>query len=98
METAILYSIPATELKDMIAETVQEQLAVFFKDKEPDRRLLTRKEACKKLGVSNPTIIKWTKTGVIPAIRIGSSIRYKACDVDEALANLSILKYQKNIK
>ncbi|MDR1584204.1 MAG: helix-turn-helix domain-containing protein [Prevotellaceae bacterium] len=96
MNQIILHAASATELKDVIAEVVREQLTAFFnKDKSPDTRLFTRKEACKKLGVSNPTIIKWTKTGVIPAIRIGSSIRYRACDVDEALENLSILKYRR---
>lgn len=34
------------------------------------------KELCKRLAVTEPTIIRWRKKGKIPYMTIGSSIRY----------------------
>ena len=49
---------------------------------------ITRKQAITMLGVSAPTIINWSKSGIIPCYRIGSLIRYKRSEIDEALKQM----------
>ena len=46
---------------------------------------ITRKEAIAILGISMPTLNNWSKSGVIPGYRIGSLVRYKRSEIDEAL-------------
>lgn len=49
-----------------------------------ERRLLTRREAAAVLGVHPGTLDRWTRLGVVPAVRIGlRTVRYTA----EALAD-----------
>lgn len=92
----ILHSTPKSELKDLIAETLKEQLSTFFeKDKETDNRLRTRKEVAEMLGISLPTLHSWTKDGIIPAVRIGSSVRYKISDIESAMQNIKSIKYSR---
>lgn len=95
----ILHSTPKDELKSLIANAVKEELSTFFdKEKEPDTKLKTRKEVCEMLGISLPTLHTWTKEGVIPAIRIGSSIRYRPQDVEAAMQNIRSIKHSRYTK
>ena len=97
METnIILHSTPKSELKNLIAETLKEQLSTFFeKYKEPDTRLKTRKEVAEMLNITLPTLHIWTKEGVIPAVRIGASIRYRMSDIENAIKNIRSIKYSR---
>ncbi len=82
------------EFKEFIAETVKEQLVEFFnKGKAPDNRLLSRKEVAKLLGISLPTLHRWTMDGTIKAFRVGRSVRYKMSGVEDALKNIQSIKY-----
>ena len=47
--------------------------------------LLTRAETSKLLSVSLVTLWDWTRKDIIPAFRIGNKVRYKKCDVLNAL-------------
>jgi excisionase family DNA binding protein len=49
--------------------------------------LLTAREVGEILGVSAETILRWTRAGTLPAIRLPSgAIRYREGDLDEWLA------------
>ena len=90
----ILHSTSKSELKDLIAETFKEQLTSFFKkDNEPDNRLLTRKEVSAMLGISLVTLSSWTKEGIIPAVRLNSSVRYRVSDIETAMQDVKSIKY-----
>jgi excisionase family DNA binding protein len=46
-------------------------------------RLLTAREVAELLGVSAETVLRWTRRGELPAIRLpGRAIRYRATDLD----------------
>jgi DNA-binding XRE family transcriptional regulator len=47
--------------------------------------IINRNELCKRLDISEPTVIKWEKEGLIPSFSIGSSVRYNWHTVLEAL-------------
>jgi excisionase family DNA binding protein len=49
-------------------------------------RLLTAREVSEGLGVSAETVLRWTRRGELPAIRLpGGAIRYRADDLDDWL-------------
>lgn len=50
--------------------------------------LLTARHVAGQLGVSAETVLRWTRRGDLPAIRLpGGAIRYRADTLDEWLAN-----------
>lgn len=49
--------------------------------------LLTAREVAEALGMSNETILRWTRAGKLPAIRLPSgAIRYRESDLDQWIA------------
>lgn len=96
IQDIVLHSTPKEELRDLISETIKAQLSVYFpQDKETDTRLLSRKKVSEMLGVSLPTLHSWTKDGVIPAVRLGGSVKYRACDIENALKDIQSIKYSR---
>lgn len=63
-----------------IVENLDNKLTAKYTDV-----LLTREETAKMLSISLVTLWKYTKSGVLPAHRIGSKIRYKKEEVLQAL-------------
>jgi excisionase family DNA binding protein len=47
--------------------------------------LLTTSEVCERLRVTRQTVWRWRKAGLLPAIVIGGTVRFKAVDVDALL-------------
>lgn len=52
-----------------------------------EKQYLNKKQACQYLNVSNNTLDKWIEQG-LPAIRIGTSIRFNKEHVDEWIMSL----------
>jgi excisionase family DNA binding protein len=49
--------------------------------------LLTARRVAEQLGVSPETVLRWTRRGDLPAVRLpGGAIRYREDDLDEWLA------------
>jgi excisionase family DNA binding protein len=51
------------------------------------QELQTRKEVAEKLRVSYPTLAKWRKLGILPAVVIGTRVRYKQSDIESLLTS-----------
>ena len=47
--------------------------------------IIGRCELCKRLGITEPTVIRWEKKGKIPSFHIGSSVRYNWHEVINSL-------------
>jgi excisionase family DNA binding protein len=47
--------------------------------------IIDRQELQRRLGLTEPTVIRWERRGKIPAIRIGSAVRYNWPAVVKAL-------------
>ena len=94
MESTILQNVSLDELKELIAEAVKDQVK-HLKPPQKDPELITRAEVARILGISLPTLNDWTKRGVIPALKIGSRVRYKKADVYAALEKVETLKFQR---
>jgi len=49
--------------------------------------LLTARQVAELLGVSAETVLRWTRRGDLPALRLpGGAIRYRETDLDKWLA------------
>lgn len=95
MENLLLSSISIDSLKAELSDTIRKEISsclADFQPKQPDTDFITRKEAAVILGVSLPTLAKWTLNGIIPAYRISSRIRYKKSEVEDSLSKIRSLK------
>jgi excisionase family DNA binding protein len=94
----ILSGITSNELQENIRLIVRKEFEEIFgelkvfPEMEPTPEFITRKETCRILGITLPTLNEWTKNGVIPAQRIGSRIRYLRTDVYASLKQVEIRK------
>lgn len=78
----------STELKSLIQESVQTELATIsnkLQQQPTEATLLTREEVCNKLSISKSTLWKWTKDEKLPCHRIGNRVYYKLKEVEECL-------------
>lgn len=95
----ILSGITFDELKESFKSIVQSEVQKIVSGlttaPEPSPELITRKETAQILGISLPTLNSWTSTGIIPAQRIGTRIRYKRTDVYNSLKDVETLKYRR---
>jgi excisionase family DNA binding protein len=89
-----LIVITETELRAVLTETIKTELA-NLKPTEPinENQLITRLEASKILGISLPTLYKYTLEGKIQSYRIGSQIRYKKEEILNSLSKIQSFKY-----
>lgn len=90
MNDLILSPISIGELRTVISETVSSEVnkLLQLQNQQPPTELISRKETAKILGVSLVTLNEWQKTGLIPAYRINSRIRYKRVEVMESLSKI----------
>jgi excisionase family DNA binding protein len=90
MENLILSPISIGELKSVISETVTNEvnriLSLNTKPEQPE--YFTRQETAKLLGISLVTLNQWQKTGLVPAYRINTRVRYKKEDVLNSLSKI----------
>lgn len=97
MSNIILHSTPKEELVNLFREVLQTELAnIKPQQEEISNKFHTRKEVAKILDVSLSTLHEWTKEGIIKAHRIGTRVRYKDEDVQNALKEVKTRKYSRN--
>jgi excisionase family DNA binding protein len=85
-------------IKGIVRNEVTEALSGLPVAPEPSPEFITRREAAETLRISLPTLNEWTKTGIIPASRIGTRIRYAKADVLNSLKEVETLKYRRAAK
>jgi excisionase family DNA binding protein len=83
------------EFKTIVQIEVQKIVSGLTTAPEPAPELITRKETALILGISLPTLNDWTKTGIIPAQRIGTRVRYNRANVYASLKDIETLKYRR---
>ncbi len=95
MTHVVLTSIPVDDLKDLIAEAVNQELAKHLPpaNQSPcSNELLTRREAARLLGISLPTLLDYTKQGKITGYRLGTRVRYKRSELEQSLTQIRSAK------
>ena len=81
----IVLNFSPEEMVSMIESAVQKALASNV-PQGAQHEIISRAECMKRLGVSEPTIIKYGERGTIPEMRIGKHVRYEWQSVCAALA------------
>jgi hypothetical protein len=87
MREIFLVGITVEDLVTMIAGSLSYPLKYDIID---------RLELCRRLNITQPTCIKFEKSGLIPALRIGETIRYNWPQVIQQLEAASQLLISEN--
>lgn len=91
----ILNQVSEEELRNIISETVAEQLQKFSSPQKDQVKYLTRSEVSKLLRISLPTLNDYTKTGVIKGYRINGRVLYKSDEIENSLKEIQTIKYKR---
>ena len=65
---------------DLIRTIVHSEVAVILKQRSTET--LSRDQVCSILNISNPTLLKWCKSGVIKYLKIGRNVRFYRNDIE----------------
>jgi excisionase family DNA binding protein len=86
-------NLEVNELQELIENSVKKVLEQNASKKEPETEFITRFEVAKMLQISLVTLTEWIKQGKVPALRIGTRVRFKKADVLNSLKEIQTLKY-----
>lgn len=75
---------------------ITKRLETFEQATENAIEIIDRIELCKRLGITEPTAIKYGKTNKIPEIRIGSCVKYNWPAVISTLENSNVSPSKKD--
>lgn len=85
MQTITFESLP-NAVSNLIGE-VKELKKLIENSKQSDpEELLTRKQACELLNVTDVTLWKWSKQGKIKTYKIGNRIMLKRSEIIESIS------------
>jgi excisionase family DNA binding protein len=86
---------PTPFIQDIIRSVVREELTSLLKEMQASPKYLTRKEVCKLLNISLPTLGEYTRSGIITGRRVGSRILYDEAGVQAALKQIPVIKFKR---
>lgn len=76
MNQSIITHMSSREFKELLRDAIKESLEKRMGIVEPNEPKLSQREAAQYLRVSQPTIIKWRKSGLIPYHNFRGTNRY----------------------
>jgi excisionase family DNA binding protein len=87
MQYILLQGIKLDDFLYQIEKTIETKVNEKLESFRPGNPVsyLDRKDVAKLLKVSLVTISKWTKEGLLKSHRIGTRVRYRSDEVEEAL-------------
>lgn len=90
MDKHVLFSMTVDELRGVIGEAIQTELQNHQTQKnklhdEHIGKLLSQDEVAALLKVTKQTLIRWSKDGILPVVKIGRKVYYKESDVKRML-------------
>lgn len=108
MAQIILNGLTTLQLKELFCEVLNEHLQFPSKNQKTglettyevvdNTKLLTRVETAQILQISLPTLHVYTKRGLIKSYRIGTKIRYKFHEIEEALTSRHFGQMKKGVR
>lgn len=90
MEKTTFTTLSENDLKQIISQCIKDELSTYFssnKGAKSQLDMLSMKDLCEQMKVSKPTIIKWTRLGLLKAHRIGRRVLYKREEIEKSLAD-----------
>jgi hypothetical protein len=91
MEQIQFIGVTPEQLKNQIAETVNNQLGEFlekYKPKQPND-YLTRKQVAELFNVDLSTIANWQKSGKLKPLGLGGRIYFLRSDIEKSLISVN---------
>lgn len=84
MENLIFQQVSLEEITEKTANTVIEKLQELklLQPQKKQEKYLTRNECADMLQISLVTLNVYSKKGIVPSYRIGSTIRYKLSEIE----------------
>lgn len=71
-------------------ERIEKMLDLITEYTKPkEEKLLTIKQVAELLGVTEPTLWRWNKEGVLKRVKVGNKVRYKESDVNKVLEEMA---------
>ena len=92
MEKMIL--INEAELRELIGDALK-NFVPMAKFKHDDEQPVSQQEICNFLNITEPTLIRWKRKGVVPFLQIGSRVLFQKSKVILALENKKGAKHGK---
>lgn len=86
--------ISISELKTLISDVLQSNEVKQDQTTKEDTKYITRQETAEILRISLPTLNEYTKKGILSGYRLGSRVRYKSNEVENALKRIQTVKYR----
>lgn len=89
METTMLHGVNPDQLKELISNSVKNEIEVLKKDlqpKEPDS-FLTRDETKNLLKISNFCLHNWMNKGILKPYKVGNRTYFKRSEIEEKILN-----------
>lgn len=82
------------DLKKELNSTIQNEIKTLKEnlDQNKNSKFLQRKEVLQMLGISNPTLIRWVKEGIIVKYKVGSRVYFIQDEIESIILNNSSLK------
>jgi hypothetical protein len=91
METIQFIQTTPTELANLIAEAVRQEIRTLNRQvenkSEPLNDLMTRKEVAKLFDVSLVTIHEWCKIEILKPYKVGKRTYFKRIEIMDVLSN-----------
>ena len=87
MQQQVFTNIPLNEFRLFITDIVNDCLKCSDTPTLPQKEIIDRQVLCKRLDITEPTVIRWEKKGLIPVMKFGGNIRYDWDKVVTALEN-----------
>ena len=67
-------------------ERIEKMLDLIAERTKPkEEKFLTIKQVAELLGVTEPTLWRWNKEGILKRVKVGNKVRYKESDVNKVL-------------
>ncbi len=83
MKNILILEITKQELLQELKDTVVKEIKLLLEDTDRNKKtLLTRKEVCDFLDISESTLNRWTKDGRLITHNKGNRVYYKRSDVE----------------
>lgn len=83
----VTINVSAADLKEIVAGIVrsEQQRTAEAEARAAERGTITREEAARALHVSINTLYRWSKSGYLRPVKVGTKVLYKNSDINEIL-------------
>lgn len=83
----VILQVAAQDLKTLLEEAIREVQVTSYKERleQEDERLLSRKDVCALLNISDSTLWRWQNERYLTPIKIGNKSRYKYSEIKKRM-------------